>query len=76
MKTAKEMFEELGYFKIENKETLKWLFKTSDDCKTICFSKKSKYIRLYYVIKEDVVLFCDELQAINKQVEELGWLDE
>ena len=30
-KSAKEMFEELGYFKIENKETLKWLFKTRDD---------------------------------------------
>ena len=77
MKTAKEMFEELGY-KTSGKST-----------RYICYRKKEKIGECYieFDLKKKVIennkhysLSCgisvDELQAINKQVEELGWNNE
>lgn len=76
MKSAREMFEELGY---EYKEIKTIIFRN------IQYKKYSKII----LFRDDkcIIPYCDygdgeegsallnlkELQAINKQVEELGW---
>lgn len=77
--TAKEMFEKLGY---EYSELL------SDDTRIYYEHKNngnnlhnqpSNFIMFcldYKVISNDCDITLKELQAINKQVEELGWLDE
>lgn len=74
-KTAKEMFEELGY-KYEKQKNLY--------LESIIYEKGSKRILFRYDKKiipyadygdrEDATLLTlEELQAINKQVNELGW---
>lgn len=75
MMTAKEMFKELGY-------------KRSADIDAIAFTKEfeSHYFRIIFDLLEKEILIDDIfkvtiiekdlLQAINKQVEELGWLEE
>ena len=83
---AKEMFEKLGYkVLVNNKNTLEYLKQTEDEKYTITFDKKYKFIGHYYEqyskfnnmwTYELCDLTLEELQAINKQVEELGWLDE
>ena len=72
-KTADKMFEELGYVKITTiEDELKIAYKNKRG-KTILFSKPLKRIGLI----EDYKWFTlEELKAINKKVEELGWLDE
>lgn len=76
MKSAREMFEELGY---EYKEIKTSIFRN------IQYKKYSKIIFFRY--DKCIIPYCDygdgeegsallnlkELQAINKQVEELGW---
>lgn len=66
MKSAKEMFEELGYEKIN--ET-KIIYKGKH------FSNRPIHIAFFdnrkILITESIGI--EELQAINKQVEELGW---
>lgn len=73
MKTAKEMFEELGY---------KPFGKNS---KYICYRNKASFIEFdldgkCILTNKPSTTFnhitLKELQAINKQVEELGWLDD
>ena len=74
--TAKEMFEKLDYEWTEtssyiqyNKYNWKhWIFKSEI---TICFWKFSNNIS----INDELVIDINQelLQAINKQVEELGW---
>lgn len=82
--TAKEMFEKLGY------RTLGTL-KPDDDYIIIAYEKEvyeeKEYI--YFYGAEEVRVYLEdkrgriyppivelaELQAINKQIEELGWLD-
>ena len=76
MKTAKEMFEELGYEKFENDSRITYE-KYNRECKMIEFDKE----RMEITFADDnycevVMIDRKELQAINKQVEELGWLDE
>ena len=71
--TAKEMFEKLGYKQQEviNKENyLLYISKMNE----IIFNKKHKQVGKQIVnsaITDMITL--EELQAINKQVEELGW---
>ena len=80
MSKADEMFEKLGYEKnlhinkkeqvwgeywIENKHCKKISFDYID--KEICVSANYDYEALYFNIQE--------LQAINKKCEELGWLE-
>lgn len=91
MKSAKEMFEELGYEK-KNDENCGYLKAKvipnrinpeRIEFKNISFINEKILISSYmtdalcmnreYI---DVILDIQELQAINKQVEELGWLDE
>lgn len=75
MKTARDLFEELGYEifdygakYIHYRNTKKrWFIAFDLDKKDILTNKPA-------TIFNDME--CKELQAINKQVEELGWFDE
>ena len=80
MKSAKEMFEELGYeLKEETKKYLRYKKGVSkyDDGMWIAFDLSGKRIRLYTKTPQynNNPRYADykELQVINKQVEELGW---
>lgn len=74
--TAKEMFEQLGY-KLTKENSL-YIYYQKDTGNTIRIDKDSKSIEKYV---EDIYqnrnsygyITYKELQAINKQVEELGW---
>ena len=78
-KSAKEMFEELGYEVNENEWNLTYSkdiilnqFYTSPI--TINFRKfNDKVIEKYDFNGKSVPIFMYELKAINKQIEELGW---
>lgn len=70
--SAKEMFEEIDYEVDFNKERIR------------CFNKKLKYYVVFFLDykiytigcknkNEDVAIDIKLQQAINKQVEELGW---
>lgn len=67
MKSAKEMFEELGYECVDEERIV---YKKYDDSIKriihIAFFDNKKIL-----ITQSIGL--EELQAINKQVEELGW---
>lgn len=70
-KTAKEMFEEYGYlFIIEDEENI--IYVDEEDIK-INFDKicKTFYKSTYHKYAKEICM--EELQAINKQIEELGW---
>lgn len=79
--SAKEMFEELGYFKHENEEAA-ILYSTKhfiSDTTYIEFYKEDKSFSKYTnsdspfeSSKVEYITF-EELKAINKQIEELGW---
>ena len=75
MKTADEMFEELGYKKkYSNMEWyIKKLFK--NNYIQITFDIIDKTVAASNNKNEAINLNMQELQAINKKVEELGWLD-
>lgn len=66
---AKEMFEKLGYTFCENHHSMFAI---------IVYRKDLDYIYFDSDKKIDIKCFIDVplLKAINKQVEELGWLDE
>ena len=86
--SAKEMFEKLGYLRqiqhsIYEKEDIKYI-KNNDNTKSkriIEFSNNGEYIDITEEFKEDLpkaninynYLDFKELQAINKQCEEMGW---
>lgn len=76
-KTADELFEELGYKKIENKHYI--IFEKGVSTRNrIIFSRLTKTV-CCILIDEDyewndgMDIDMQELQAINKKVEELGW---
>ena len=74
---AKEMFEKLGYKQVENNANyIGYKYEFSDGSSiysTIRFYLPQQEIEFYY--NDDILNSIDveELQAINKQVEELGW---
>ena len=77
--TAKEMFEELGYSLVENSLGLKYQKLVVDMLWVIYFDTKFKYLTTSLINDEYEtyhVLDMNELKAINKQCEELGWLEE
>ena len=85
MKTAKEMFEELGYHIETNKFNL--FYKRENDSLTIIFYLKEKYVRiveehyigelgLYEYLGIDYPITVELHKAIHQQMKELGWLDE
>lgn len=71
--TAKEMFEKLGYTYTyyPYTHTIECFLDTDEDFhftnNTINFYKKHKKVEI------NGYLSTEELQAINKQIEELGW---
>lgn len=66
--SAKEMFKKLGYnVKFENNNFIHYA--NLELLKELEFDKEYK---VFYIIGSKTI-FGDELQAINKQVEELGW---
>lgn len=82
MKSAKEMFEELGYkqlgsFKPNDKYIIiAWDKEKHEDRFTVCFYG-DKAVRVIMETKRGEIyppiIELEELQAINKQVEELHW---
>lgn len=76
---AKKMFEGLGYVQTINKELIKDTLIIYDNrIDRITFNVESKYFSntVYYIDKKGKD-YLDKLnKAINKQIEELGWLDE
>ena len=75
---AKEMFEKLkcDYFENEERITVEFYNKNTDDYDYIEFFKRQKYMSInidqfnFKLYKFD---FKSLFEAINKQVEELGW---
>lgn len=81
-KSAKEMFEELGYEKT-NSNLLTYRREDGGYIKQIMFSEVGHRIIFrgleeynYYQPQGQFTIYSDLLQAINQQVKELGWLDE
>ena len=73
MSKADEMFEKLGYKKIENKIQITYV-KT---CENIEFLLNVKKIEYHFLRGSTfLVQTMQELQAINQKCKELGWLDE
>lgn len=73
-KSAKEMFEKLGYKKIA--DSINWVIYNFDEIFEIRFYKPQQDISIYYYDETLNSLDMEELQAINQQAKELGWLDE
>ena len=79
---AKEMFEELGY-DLDEENDKEILYKMKWEISStyyVSFDLKNKNIECYYfasdspfTLAESFAVDLDLLQAINKQVEELGW---
>lgn len=72
MKTADEMFKELRYEKHSSKSNERFDLYSSDDehLIRIVFNLRTKRIAIHC---DNDALDTQELQAINKKVEELGW---
>lgn len=83
MSEADKMFEELGYKKLQNEEIIWYQKKTNFISKDIIFDLEKKTIHIeisYYdkkgnLLKIEGTLTLEELQAINKKVEELKWMN-
>lgn len=78
---AKEIFEKLGYKLVNDNEyfllyeyQIKENAEFENDYLHISFEKKDKaFIKTYGDDNTPEIITMEELQAINKQVEELGW---
>lgn len=74
-KSAKEMFEKLGYEFFNN--GLRITYQNYEkECKLIEFNLKEKKMWLADDSEEVVILSLEELHAINQQCKELGWFNE
>lgn len=73
MKSAKEMFEELGYIYFENEFRITYQNYKISECKLIELNLKEKKMWLADDSEEVFELSFKEIKAINKQIEELGW---
>lgn len=79
---ADKMFKKLEYKKIQNEEMIWYQKKTNFISKDIIFDLEKKIIHIeisYYdkkgnLLKIEGTLTLEELQAINKKVEELKWM--
>ena len=73
LKSAREMFEKLGYYPSYdyNKSKVDFAFYSKHSIKMIIFNIKDKTIETI----GGAITF-EELKAINKQIEELGWNNE
>ena len=75
---AKEMFSELGYSCKEDDDYIEYIKKTENCTFEIAFDYSTECIEFYsyrgnFEKRFDSFIDMEELQAINKQVEELGW---
>lgn len=73
LKSAREMFEELGYEKIQ--EDANWLIYSFNKVFKIMFYKPQQDFKIECLDNIYNTIDMEELKAINKQVEELGWND-
>ena len=75
-KTADEMFEELGYRKNKSKEFIIYSKKEMRYNKPkeweICLDFNC--LDMYLITKNKQIFSLEELQAINKKCQELGWV--
>ena len=75
--SAKEMFEELGYeLDINVLDIIRYSKEEKDLKSVIRFNVDEKTISTNSVVNNDLWVLditSEELKAINKQVEELGW---
>lgn len=77
-KSADEMFEELGYEKYRDKDICKYEYDKAGLKMVIKFNLKYKTITMSMYDKDEQRSYppettMQELKAINKKVEELGW---
>lgn len=68
---AKEMFEKLGYEKIC--DDVNYIIYNFEEHFEIRFYKPQQEFSIYYNDEIYNTIDVEELQAINKQIEELGW---
>lgn len=76
MKSAEEMFEELGYMEVRKKQnTISYCLKKGYFYYIVFKKNKKTVYKSKGVPGKEVSssISMKELQAINKQVEELGW---
>lgn len=77
MTEANKMFEKLGYEKYENNEKTKEIY-IFCGLEKIVFDKKLKIVKVSTIngasAKLPIALDMKELKAINKKVQELGWI--
>ena len=81
MKSAKDMFEELGFEQTEKDDIfIEYQRDDGDQHAEITFSLQDKNFRAIYGRYEfgmtSHYVTSDELKAINQQVKELGWIEE
>ena len=69
--TAKEMFEELGYKLIS--DNVNFIIYEFEEVFRLTFDKNNGLINIWSERPMYNTLDCDELKAINKQIEELWW---
>lgn len=72
-KTADKLFEELGYKKIRNDEN-KVIYENEKKSKFILFNKEEKAVEVSAEYGLSELIYTNELQAINKKSQELGWI--
>lgn len=71
--SAREMFKELGYKKIC--DDVNYIIYNFEGHFEIRFYKPQQDFSIYYDDEIFNTIDVEELQAINKQIEELGWND-
>lgn len=74
--TAREMFKKIGYRRSTDIDVIKYSKKLDDTVYWIkvMFDLLEKEIVLDNNGYEAYIITCDLLKAINKQMEELGWI--
>lgn len=73
MKSAKETFEELGFFQRDKELFIEYIkiYDKNDNFAVVQFFREDKIVNM--CIKED---YDKVMQSINQQFKELGWLNE
>ena len=74
-RTAREMFEALGFEFIEDDSSIKYERRIKKERKDVVFYKEGKMFDAYDYREYDAMKIDGELlKAINKQMQELGWI--
>lgn len=76
MRTAKEIFEKLGYVKIETIDENECILYQSTEDSIFIFPRKKEFTKRKNGMFISPTITYNEFLAINKQCEELGWFDE